>query len=129
MPNRVYPMEGFDALTAWTGHVLSGAAIAGTLIGLFPPVAAFAAFVWYTIQIYESRTFQHWYRNLQLKNRARHLSKLRAQEKIVLAKIDAIEKVRVAYAEARETLATARVDAAKLAVQDEAELKKTLPPI
>lgn len=45
---------------AWVGNSLSLTAIAGTLIGWLPPLAAFAAICWYSIQIYESKTFQSW---------------------------------------------------------------------
>lgn len=116
-------------ITAVVGHSISGAAIVGSLTGWFPPVAAVAAFIWYTIQIYESRTFQHWFRNYLMKKRARKLAKLRAKEKIVLARIEAIEKLRAASVEAKEIVATAKSDAAKLVVEGETDLKSKLPPI
>ena len=40
------------------GHVASGVALLGALIGIVPAVAAVVAFVWYAVQIYESKTFQ-----------------------------------------------------------------------
>lgn len=40
--------------------VISAVAIAGTFVGLLPPLAAFGAIVWYVIQIYESDTAQRW---------------------------------------------------------------------
>lgn len=123
------PMDDYSTLTAWIGHSLSSAAIVGTLVGWFPVVAALAAFIWYIIQIYESRTFQHWYANMQMKRRARKLARLQAKERIVLAKIEAIEKVRVASVEARELVATAKVDAAKIVVTGEIDLNKNTPPI
>lgn len=123
------PMDDYSALTAWVGHSLSGTAILGSLVGLFPPIAAAAAFIWYLIQVYESRTFQHWFRNRQMKYRAKKLAKLRAQEKIVLAKIEAIEKVRLANVEARELVETAKVDAAKLVLKEQTDTKENMPPI
>jgi len=123
------PMDDYSALTAWVGHSLSGTAILGSLVGLFPPVAAAAAFVWYVIQVYESRTFQHWFRNRQMVHRAKKLARLRAKEKIVLAKIEAIEKVRIANREARDLVETAKSDAAKLLTKEAADTKENLPPI
>lgn len=42
----------------WLAHGLSGAAIVGTIVGLLPPFAAGIALIWYSIQIYESKTVQ-----------------------------------------------------------------------
>jgi hypothetical protein len=123
------PMDDYSALTAWVGHSLSTTAILGSLAGLFPPIAAVAAVIWYTIQVYESRTFQHWYRNRQMVHRARKLAKLRAKEKIVLAKIEAIEKVRASRVEARELVESARADAAKILTQEQTTTTEHLPPI
>lgn len=39
---------------------VSAVAIVGTLAGYLPPLAALAAIVWYTVQIWESKTVQAW---------------------------------------------------------------------
>src|ERR1700687_3394194 len=97
------------------GHTTSIAAFIAAILNWLPPVlasiGAIFGIVWYTIVIYESRTFQHWKRNRQMKKRAKKLAKLRAKERIVLAEIDAIEKVRSARVEAREIVEHAKVDA------------------
>lgn len=41
-------------------HVVSLGALVGTVAGWFPWLAAFVAFVWYVLQIYESHTVQKW---------------------------------------------------------------------
>jgi hypothetical protein len=125
--HRAQAME--PTITQLTGHSISLAAIFGTLFGWFPPVAAAAAFIWYSIQIYESKTFQHWHRNRMMMRRARKLAKLRAREKMVIAEIEAIEKVRSARVEAREIVATAQAEGAKAVVHDAAVAASKLPPI
>jgi hypothetical protein len=67
-------MEDFNWI-GWIGHSLSGTAILGSLIGFFPPIAAVAAFVWYTIQIWESQTM----RNYFARRRARRIARYRAE--------------------------------------------------
>lgn len=42
----------------YTADTLSALAIVTTLLGWLPPLAAFAGFVWYVIQIWESKTVQ-----------------------------------------------------------------------
>lgn len=92
---------------------LSVGAIIGALIGVLPAVAAAGAFIWYLIQIYESRTCQHWLANRRMIQRARKLAKLRAQEKMVLAQIEALATVKTAERAARAKVADAAVEAAK----------------
>lgn len=38
----------------------SAGAVFGAFLGIFPPLAAFGALIWYMIQIFESDTVQHW---------------------------------------------------------------------
>ena len=116
-------MDDLSSFLGGIAHWLSGIAILGALANFFPPFAAAIALIYYSLQIYESRTFQHWNRNRQMKSRARRLARLRADEKIVLAKIEALEKVRAARVEAREIVATAAADAAKLVAQEEVVIK------
>jgi len=65
-------MQGMD-LTSATGHSLSTIAIVGTILGWFPAIAAVAAFVWYCIQIWQSKTVQDYLK----KRRRRLLHRLR----------------------------------------------------
>lgn len=46
--------------TVVAAHVISLGAILGSFAGILPPLAALGAFVWYCIQIYESKSFQNW---------------------------------------------------------------------
>ena len=62
-------------ILAWIGNGASVAAVFSTLIGWLPPVAAVIAFIWYCIQIYESKTIQ---RHLEAR-RVRKIAALRAQ--------------------------------------------------
>lgn len=114
---------------AWTGHSLSFGALIAVLAGVAPPIAALASALWFSLQIYESRTFQHWKRNRQFKSRARRLAKLRAKEKITLAEIAALEKLRHAKLEASDIVAGAKAEAAALTAHEEtvAACKPTAP--
>jgi hypothetical protein len=49
-----------STINQWVGNIVSAGAIVGTFIGWLPGIAAFIAFVWYLIQIYESATVQRW---------------------------------------------------------------------
>ena len=53
-------------------------------MGWFPPVAALVAFVWYALQIYESKTVQEWAHN----RRTRKIAELRVR----MAALEALEK-------------------------------------
>lgn len=113
----------------WTSirHIvdtLSAGAIIGALIGVLPAIAAAGAFVWYLIQIYESRTVQHWLANRKMVQRARKLAKLRAQEKMVLAQIEALATVKTAERAARAKVADAATEAAKEVIQAETQIKE-----
>lgn len=72
------PMEEFN-LTAWVGHSLSTTAILGTIVGWFPPIAAVAAFIWYSIQIAESDTVQKFLN----KRRAHKIARLKAKVELL----------------------------------------------
>ena len=97
-------------------------AIIGTFIGWFPYIAAFAAFVWYVIQIWESRTIQHWWTNRRMIQKARKIAKLKAKEKVIAAKLLALQTVRAAQKEAKAIVTEATVEATKLQAAQEREL-------
>jgi len=80
----------FDPL-AWTGHSLSTLAILGSLAGIFPGVAALAAFVWYCICIYQSATVQLWLKTRRLRKIAslkKKLATIEARERAEVHKIE-----------------------------------------
>ena len=67
----------------WAGHALALPAVIGTLVGWFPFIAAFTAFVWYCVQIWESATAKDLRRQLhewRLRRMQRSIAKI--QERI-----------------------------------------------
>lgn len=79
-------METNFDLGALTGHGLSTFAIIGAAFGWFTPLAAFAAFIWYCIQIYTSKPVQDFLHN----RRIRRLASLKKE----MARLEASELVR-----------------------------------
>ena len=45
-----------------TADTISAVAILGYFAGVVPVLAAFAAFIWYCVQLWESHTVQKWWR-------------------------------------------------------------------
>lgn len=72
-----------DPFLDFIGHVASVSAILAALAGAIPAIAALVAIVWYAILIWESATAKKWRRN----HRALKLAKIRAQERLLLARI------------------------------------------
>ena len=102
---------GVDAIAAGT--------ILATLLGYLPEIAAILAILWYIIQIWESRTVQHWWRNRVMVRKAKKIARLRAREKVIVAQLAALEMVRAARHAAVELTETAKVEAAKQVVQED----------
>ena len=98
--------------SAFVAIILSG--IWGWLPAILNIIAGTAAFIWFVICIKESRTYQHWIRNRAMKRNSRRLMKLKAREKIVIAKIEAAEKMRQARVAARDLIDHEIAEAAKL---------------
>lgn len=121
-------MDSFWSFMKHAVDTVSAGAIIGTLLGILPAAAACGAFVWYLIQIYESRTFQHWINNRRTIWRARKLAKLRAQEKIVLAKIEALATVKAAERDARAKVADAATVAAVEQARAETQIQAGILP-
>lgn len=109
----------------WAGNVISLGAIAGTIIGWLPLFAALVAIIWYSIQIWESSTVQEYVRKRMTISKAKKVARLRAEQKIILAQLDALETVRAARAVAKEVVAVAAAEATKQVTADsiEAETK------
>ena len=63
-----------DHVLSWIGNGASVSAIAFSIMGWLPPIAAVIAFIWYCIQIYESNTAQKWLS----RRRAKKIARLRA---------------------------------------------------
>lgn len=60
----------------WLWHGLSLGTIVGAVIGWLPAIAALAAFVWYVINVYESKTMQTWMRARRERKIAHHRLKI-----------------------------------------------------
>jgi len=105
-----------------TGSSVMGSALVLTILGYLPTVLAVIAsllgVVWFLICIFESRSYTHWSRNRHMKRNARRLMKLRAREKVVIAKIEAAETLRQARVAARELVDRQIAEAEKLVAQN-----------
>ena len=101
-----------------TIDVLAASSIVGTIFGYLPSIAAILSIIWFCIQIYESRTFNHWKNDFLMRRKAKMISRLRAKEKILAAQIAAIETIRSAKVEAREKVEVAKVEAVLDIVHD-----------
>lgn len=91
--------------------VVAASAVAATFLQWLPPVSALLGIIWFLIQIWESRTVRHAIANWRQKRRAARLLRLRAQQKVIVAKLEAFDLVRAAKAEAVERVAHAKVAA------------------
>jgi hypothetical protein len=94
-----------------------------TVVGL---IAGATAFIWYVVQIYESKTYGAWVQARRLKFQARLDAKKKIADALVrsdavLAKaaVEADEKIRAARAEAAELMAVARAEASTVVVASE----------
>lgn len=104
---------------------IGAGAIIAAIIGYLPIIAAAVALVWYVIQIWESRTIQHWVENRRMVRKAKKVARLKARERVIVAQLEALEALRQARVDARDKVEVARVEAAKLAAIEtaDAELK------
>ena len=111
------PIHNVDIATM-TGHGIAGSTLIAAFFNVLPTtlaiLGAMTALIWYIIQIYESRTFQHWNNNLKMKNASKKLAKLKAEELKQQAIIDATALVRDARSEARHVLEVATEEAARV---------------
>ena len=114
--------DHFPPPASYFVDLVSAGAIVGTLIGWLPYVAAVVGLVWYCIQIWESRTVQHWWNNRQMILKARKIARLRAREKVIVAKLEALETIRAAKHAAVEKVETAKVEAAKQVLHENVQI-------
>ncbi len=123
--------QGLSPLGNHLGDLLGTGAVAiallsrllGFLGDTITYAGALAGLIWFCIQIWKSRALQHWWHNRQEVRRARRLVRLRAKEKVLVAKIEALAKVRQARVEARDLVETAKVEAATQIVHETAALE------
>ena len=123
----------YDFAITIGGHTFSTAAIIGAFWHWLPElagsVAGILAAIWYVVQIYESRTYQHWIRNRRMMKKAKKIARLKAALKVRQAELDALETVRVAKVVAREMVKTAATAAEKQIANEDAAAAVKLPPV
>jgi hypothetical protein len=104
------------------GYIVFPSAFLSAVFNILPPivgvVAGATAFIWYLVQIYESKTFGAWAQARRLRFQARLDAKKKIADALVrsdavLAKaaLEADERLRVARAEAAELMAAAKSEA------------------
>jgi hypothetical protein len=107
-------------------HGLFAAIFTMSLLGWLPfllaAIGSLVGTTYYCVSLWETRTVQHWVRNYRMKRNARRLMKLKAKEKIAVAKIEAAELKRQARVAARDLIEREIAEAAKLVAQS-----KTIP--
>ena len=77
----------------WIADIISGLAIAGTIVGFLPYIAAILGMIWYVIQICESNTVQVWWQTRKIRKKTRLMARLKAEEKAIAAQIEAISAI------------------------------------
>lgn len=64
--------DSSDSIVSWIGNSASVGTVVSSLLGWLPPAAALIAFVWYLIQIYESKTIRRWLERRRVRKIAQH---------------------------------------------------------
>lgn len=127
------PPDNIPDVSSVIVHTVASSSIIATILGYLPAVlgvvAAFLASVYYSICVWESRTIQHWMNNRRMVRRARRLMRLKAKEKVLTAKIDALQIIKTARKEARAKVEDATAEAAKLIASTEPKIQEKVPPI
>lgn len=112
-----------------TTHAASLGALAAAAMGWLPGVIAIIPAIYYLILIWESKTVQHWINNRRMVWRARKIARLRAKEKVITAKLEAMRVLKVARQDARALVEGAKVQAAKDVVHNESTIQSQLPKV
>jgi hypothetical protein len=64
---------------AHAGDVLAVSALLGTVGHILPPVAAVLPIIWYSLQIYESKAMQDWFKHRRTRHRHRRVRRAKAK--------------------------------------------------
>lgn len=108
----------------WSAHGAAALAVVGALLQVLPAAAALVGGIYYLIQIWETRTIQHWWNNRRMRKKAERIARLRAKEKVILAQLEAEGIVREARAKARAKVEEASKDAAAMLVHEQASYEE-----
>ncbi len=73
--STIMDYDGILTSAWWAAHIASPFALIGTFFGLFPLITSVVVFVFYVVQLYESKTVQGWL----ARRRTTKLLKLRAR--------------------------------------------------
>jgi hypothetical protein len=123
-------MQQADNGLAFLFHIPVLTSIVVSLLGLLPYLGIAASgivgFIFYTIQIYESKTFQQWRHDRTIRKQAKRLAILRQEEALILARIKAIETVRAAKVEAAELINKEKVEAAMIVAKEPVKTEENL---
>lgn len=106
-----------------------GAHVMGWLPGIVTLIGGMMAIGWYTLQFYESKTFQIWYTRHSTARKMRRIAKLEAKQKILSAQLTALQVRNVADETATALVQTAKSEAAHLAVDTEARITAATSPL
>lgn len=82
-------MDAWNNFWSWLGHIFAGGSIAAALVGVVPWAAAVFGMIYYSIQIYESKTCQHWLATRRARRIATYrgaIAKLEAESRMVQTK-------------------------------------------
>jgi uncharacterized membrane protein len=114
---------GDSGLFGWLGGTAAMSALWAALTGWVPYAVAIIPLIYFLIMIWETRTFTHARYNWMQKHIARKYAKLKAREKVTLAKLEAMEVQRKARVTAREAIKEAEFEAEKLVVKNSIVIK------
>lgn len=117
------PMLETGGPSVWA-HVLAFFAWFGSLVGLLPAFAALIGIIWYTIQIMESNTVQKWLDKKRTARKGRRIAKLKAEQKVLTAELEALEVVREARVFAEDKVAKATHEATTQLATEQAAQKQ-----
>ena len=95
----------------WLTSTFSWAVIGSTVLGFLPPIAVTIAIILGCLQIYENRTFQHWYNNHRQRRAAKNLAIYKAKVLKEQAIVDAVEALKAGRDNARDIINTAETKA------------------
>lgn len=73
-----------NPIVSWIGNGVSVGMIISSIVGWLPAAAALIGVIWYSIQIYESKTVQNWLEN-KLKRRLMYLHAEASRLELILS--------------------------------------------